>query len=579
VAVLIFVTVAVAGILFIRRFAVNMIYWDQFTDVNVIRHAHSGTLSFGLLWAQHNENRVFFPNLVVLALAYTTHFNIVVEDYLSLVLWCSAIGLIVAAHKRRSPGMPWIYYCPLVIVLLSFTPVSATLFGYQMSWFLTLLGLGGALFLLDRPTLSRWVLAGAIIAAVVGSFSSLEGLFIWPAGLVLLYLRRRTKAAMAFWIIGAVVTGVVYFVNYNFASAVGSGSYVLSHPWVDLAFFFSSIGNVVSTDFPTGPNALNYHVLVLGIIVFAIAIWALIQGVRANRSGGSPIGVALICFGLLFVVFVTKGRTEFGLSSTGSRYSMFELMVWAGAYLSLLGSSMPRFGQSGSGWAIYHRYWPGARSRSTSEVGVSGRPSMALQQAVTTVALIALVGLMVIQVVSGDEESLPNARAWRAEGLTIANVMVNIDKAPDALVESELGQYPVAFLRQMTGFARSEHLSVFATNAVARYTKNGLPTASPPVTSMISPKNGATLKGGLWLDASATDIDGVTKVDFRLTGGTLHSALIATGTPTTFGWLAGWSTTSVPNGTYKLQTVAFDAAGKSSESTSITITVANKLDQ
>lgn len=204
---------------------------------------------------------------------------------------------------------------------------------------------------------------------------------------------------------------------------------------------------------------------------------------------------------------------------------------------------------------------------------------MALQQAVTTVALIALVGLMVIQVVSGDEESLPNARAWRAEGLTIANVMVNIDKAPDALVESELGQYPVPFLRQMTGFARSEHLSVFATNAVARYTKKGLPTAPPLVTSMISPKNGATLKGGLWLDAKATDIDGVTKVDFRLTGGTLHSALIATGTPTTVGWLAGWSTTSVPNGTYKLQTVAYDAAGKSSESTSITITVANKLDQ
>lgn len=578
IAVLIFVAAAVAGILFIRRFAVNMIYWDQFSDVNVIRHAHSGTLSFGLLWAQHNENRVFFPNLIVLVLAYTTHFNIVVEDYLSLVLWVAAVGLIIAAHKRRSPGMSWIYYFPLVVVLLSFTPVSVALFGYQMSWFLSLLGLGGALFLLDRPTLSRWVLAGAIIAAVVGSFSSFEGLFIWPAGLVLLYLRRRTRAVMALWITGSVVTGVLYFVDYSFAAAGGSGSYVLSHPWRDLAFFFSSIGDVVSTDFPAGPNAVNYYVLVLGIIVFAIAIWALIQGVRANRSGGSPIGVALICFGLLFVVFITNGRTQLGLSSTGSRYSMFELMVWAGAYLSLLGSSMPRFGQSGSGWAIYHRYWPGARSRSTSEVGVSGRPSMVSQQVITIVALIALFGLMIVQVVSGDEASLPNARAWRNEGLTIANVMVNIDKAPDALVESELGQYPVPFLRQMTGFARSEHLSVFATNAVARYTKEGLPSVASPVTIMFSPKNGATLKGGLWLDAGATGIDGVTKVDFRLTGGTLHSALIATGTSTEVGWLAGWNTTSVPNGTYKLQAVAYDAAGKSGVSTSITVTVANKLD-
>ena len=577
-AALIFVTIAVAGILFIHRFAVNMIYWDQFTDLNVIRHAHSGTLSFGSLWAQHNENRVFFPNLIVLALAYTTHFNVVVEDYLSLVLWCSAIGLIIAAHKCRSPGRSWIYYCPVAVVLLSFTPLSVTLFGYQMSWFLALLGLGGALFLLDRPVLSRLVLIGAVIAAVVGSFSAFEGLFIWPAGLVLLYLRGRTKAVMALWIGCALVTGILYFTNYDFTSTGGNESYVLSHPWVALAFFFSSIGNVVGTDFPGAVNAVNYRVLLLGMIVFAIAIWALIHGVRGDRSGGSPIGVALICFGLLFVAFITVGRTQLGLASAGPRYSIFELMIWVGAYLSLLGSPMPRFGQTGSGWPMYPDHWSGARSRSTSEVGDSGRPSIPWEQAITTVALIGLICLMLIQVVSGNEESLPNVRAWRGEELTVANVTVNIDKAPDALVENELGLYPVPFLRQMTAFARSQRLSLFATNAVARYTKEGLPSTPPPVTSMLSPKNGATLRGRLWLVASASDISGVTKVDFHLTGGMLHSALIATGTSTRIGWLAGWNSGTVPNGTYKLQTVAYDSARKSGQSTSITVTVANKLD-
>ena len=157
-AVLVFAASAVVGILFVRRYAVNTIYWDQFADLNVIQHAHSGTLSFGLLWAQHNENRVLFPNLIVLALAYTTHFNIVDEEFLSLVLWCLTIGLIIVAHKRRSPGMSLIFYCPVVVVALSFTPLWAILFGYRMSWFLALLGLGMALFLLDRVELSRLAL-------------------------------------------------------------------------------------------------------------------------------------------------------------------------------------------------------------------------------------------------------------------------------------------------------------------------------------------------------------------------------------------------------------------------------------
>ncbi|HEV3132709.1 MAG TPA: hypothetical protein VGY51_12170, partial [Acidimicrobiales bacterium] len=58
-AVLVFVFAVVAALLFIHRFAVNMIYYDQWADVDLIRHAHNGTLSLSELWAQHNENRIF----------------------------------------------------------------------------------------------------------------------------------------------------------------------------------------------------------------------------------------------------------------------------------------------------------------------------------------------------------------------------------------------------------------------------------------------------------------------------------------------------------------------------------------
>ncbi len=93
----------------------------------------------------------------------------------------------------------------------------------------------------------------------------------------------------------------------------------------------------------------------------------------------------------------------------------------------------------------------------------------------------------------------------------------------------------------------------------------------PPAAVVGAPANGATVKGGVWLDAWASR--GVTKVLYELTGGGLTDSVIAT--PTWFGWLAGWDSTSVPNGTYTLQSVASYAGGLSGTSPSVSITVAN----
>jgi hypothetical protein len=94
-----------------------------------------------------------------------------------------------------------------------------------------------------------------------------------------------------------------------------------------------------------------------------------------------------------------------------------------------------------------------------------------------------------------------------------------------------------------------------------------------PVTNVVLPSNGATLSGNQYLDATASG--GVTKVEFHLTGGTLNNALIATAVPTYYGWLTSWNTTTVANGTYTLQSVAYYASGASGTSTGTTIMVNN----
>jgi hypothetical protein len=96
---------------------------------------------------------------------------------------------------------------------------------------------------------------------------------------------------------------------------------------------------------------------------------------------------------------------------------------------------------------------------------------------------------------------------------------------------------------------------------------------APPMTSVVLPADGATVSASVWLDASAST--GVTQVVYTLTGGTLNGVVIATATPTAYGWLAAWNTASVPDGTYTLRSMASYAGGLSGTSPSIAVTVAN----
>ena len=93
---------------FIHQYAVNVPYFDQwYSDIPLLGRFYSHTLTLGSLWAPHFDHRMLFPNLIVLALAQSTHFNIIFEDYLGGLFLVMAVGLIISAHKRRSPAMPW----------------------------------------------------------------------------------------------------------------------------------------------------------------------------------------------------------------------------------------------------------------------------------------------------------------------------------------------------------------------------------------------------------------------------------------------------------------------------------------
>jgi ribosome biogenesis protein Tsr3 len=130
--------------------------------------------------------------------------------------------------------------------------------------------------------------------------------------------------------------------------------------------------------------------------------------------------------------------------------------------------------------------------------------------------------------------------------------------APIALTE-------ITFLRAVSCPTASFCVAVGDGGAAVMFTS--------PTSSVLAPSTGATLSGSTYLDASASN---ATSVEFRLFGGSYgyNAPVLCTATPTLYGWLCAWNTTTVPNGSFILLSEASNSAG-GTFSSGVGITVKN----
>ena len=528
---------------------VDMLHADQWFDVKLIHDWSAGTLRFSELWAQHGENRVFFQNLLTLVLARWFHYNTVVEEYLGASFLVAALALVVLAHHRRSPSTPWLWYCPVAFLLLTVGQWAGTLFGFALGWYLIIVCLAVMLWFLDRTVLSWFAWGAAAAAAVVASFSSLQGLFVWVAGLTILLQRRRRGRMAIAWVGAALLTTGLYFYGWDKAQG-NSVSYAFEHPGQALQYFFFAIGDIVSVPLPDSPHGAQYGVLAFGVAVFAVALWSLVSsGLRADETSARPIGVALIWVGLLFAAGAAAARAVEGVSNASfTLYVSFDVLILLGSFLVAIDR---RPVDRGAVWR-HSRFTTGIR--------------------------VTIVALVLLQVVVGTVNGLKYGRAYRGYELTAAVVTAKIRDVPDGLVASQLGAgyESASFIRQMTAYAKSEHLSLFSTDQVQWYERQQLPKdTTPPVVLVATPRSDEVIHGVTVLDAFASDAFGVTAVRFFGRQGRGARFLIASAKRTTFGWLATWDTARQPDGMYSVVAVASSYGGLRGTSPSVPVQLHN----
>jgi Bacterial Ig domain len=548
-------------ILFLHHFALNVIFWDQWDDIYLVNHDWLNNL-----WAQHDDHRILFPNVVVIMLAQYANLNVVLEEFISAGCLVASTGLIVLAHHRRARQVSWLFYVPVVALLCSINQVQDTLWGFQLAWYMVLLALAATIYVIDHVAISWGHIALALVIAVVGSYSSLMGLFIWPVGLFILLQRRRRRSFVWAWCAGALLTTAIYFHDFTFNQPGVSGPdnlYALQHPLESLKFIIFSLGG--SVGLPASPSWLP---MAFGAVLLALSLCVLAAfGFRRDTSSGRTIGVALVIFGLFFVASTAFGRAWTGLFLQ-SRFNLFYFLLLAGSYLTLINPSAIRRSELAFTEIPTARSEPDPVRRSTA-IARLGRGSW------RSAMVIVVAVLLCVEVVSGSQQGVKEARAWSAQQRLAAWLTLNIKHVPGSVIDSaELwsGVSP-SFTRTLAAEAAAKHLSLFGTQPPPDVLNIGRIT---PAVSMVAPRPEAMLRGRVLLVASASAPAGISRVTFWLRGGSLsHPEAVGHGAATSYVWITYWDSRTVPDGAYELQAAAQSSTGRSAVGLPLSVTVRN----
>lgn len=336
------VTPAVISLLFIRAYGVNVCFWDQWDFIPLLDKMFSGQLSFTDLYAQHNEHRIFFPRLIMLLLGLITHYNNVAEMYFSWFLLC-LINCLLLRIYTRSFGVTQgalAKFIPVVWLIFSLRQWENLLWGFEIAWFMVVLFLLLSLYLLGTSRSVGWRFALSVASAVVCSFSSAQGLLIWPIGLIqILWIwwsqGKRAKwlylKIISIWCLIGIFIYIAYFAGYTKPSHHPSLLYFMYHPFSSLGYLMVSIGSPLAVD--------TYTAAAMGILLLVAYIYVLVYAIKSDSQTQSVMTfpLCLVSFSLLTAGILVMTRSGFGVGQAfSSRYTTVTALGIVGLYLAIL---------------------------------------------------------------------------------------------------------------------------------------------------------------------------------------------------------------------------------------------------
>lgn len=322
------------GALYIWLFGINVVFWDQWELVTLIEKMYTGHITFGDIFAQHNEHRILFPRIIMLALADITHYNTIAEMYFSWILVIFTLIFIFIIFKKDHGNSPstWMMFVPIAWLMFSFRQLENILWGWQIQIYLAALGIILSIYFLERSEKINVIFFMAIASGLVSSFSFANGLVVWFAGIVFIILTEKNnkKTLLAVWIFFTILTFILYFYGFQRPVAHPDPLFALKNPSVGIQYFLAAMGSPLAFE--------KYWAIIVGSL-FSILTGIILVHMRSNRTllHNNAKWIALIVFSVISAILMTIGRAGFGVEQAlSSRYVTFTQLAFIGSYCILL---------------------------------------------------------------------------------------------------------------------------------------------------------------------------------------------------------------------------------------------------
>jgi hypothetical protein len=328
---------ALQAFFYVHYYGVSLVWLDQWDGMApLFEKWHMGTLGFIDFWAQHNEHRCVIPRIIMFALGLLTRWNTIAEMYVIQLLLATVLFAFLYVFLRESTDKIRFWpVVPLSFLVFSLRQNENMLWGWQIGFVAAVAGAVlslTCLHLLKNPGWWSFKYIAALLFATAATFSSAQGLLIWPVGLLILVPLARTQKNMPVigWTVMGAIAWFAYFLDYVKPSA---------HP--DLTFsvkyFLAIVGGAL---FPTiGPS------IAAGVIIIFLSLLAVVLVLREKAWMQHSFWLAIIAFGLLIQLQITLARSGFGINQAlSSRYATCSLLIVIGTYSILSNLSSRRSG-------------------------------------------------------------------------------------------------------------------------------------------------------------------------------------------------------------------------------------------
>ncbi|MFH1429121.1 MAG: hypothetical protein ABIH39_05185 [Candidatus Margulisiibacteriota bacterium] len=298
---------------FIYYYGITLPLIDQWEFVPILEKYHLKELSLLDLWGQHNQHRILFPQIIMLALAVLTKWNIMAELYVNYLLGFAILLFLYLLTQVQIYKQKWLIV-PISFYVFSVAQWENWGWGWQIQMFLSVLGTIAAIWAIIRwPSQMKGFLI-SLTAALISCFSFINGLItFFIVGGIIAYAEGLRSKRFLLWGMASLFVIILYYYSYTQPSYIVS---FLQHPVSFVLFILAFLGS------PIGINSVQVSIAagIFLLISFCINVY-IVNRILKEKTYDYISFISITVYVVLSAIITSVGRSQLGIAhALASRY-------------------------------------------------------------------------------------------------------------------------------------------------------------------------------------------------------------------------------------------------------------------